>query len=402
MTRPPARRSILLVCPEIPAPPTWGFAVRVHHLAVHLGRRHRVSLIGYGRLRDQSDWVDLAGMVHRVRVVPPPSTLARRRWHQLASLVSPSSFHLTTLHSQAMQQAIGELLAEDHVDLVQVESSALMCFDFGSVPLVLDEHNIEYDLLRQVAGVERSLLRRGFGAVDSLKARREERRAWERAQCCVATSPEDEAVIRAAHPSACTAVVPNGVDTDAFRPSGEPADPERLLFVGKMNYRPNADAVVWFARHVLPRVRRSRPSTLFEVVGSDVPASLRGLPGVTWTGWVGDVRPSLEHAGVVVAPLRAGGGTRLKILEGLAMAKPVVSTSLGATGIDAVPGRHLIVADDPDGMADQILRLMSDAGLRARLGAEGRALVLRRYGWAAAARRLDDFHGQITMRAGCP
>lgn len=389
------QRSILIVCPDAPAPPTWGFGVRVFHLATQLARGHRVTLVAYGRSGDRRDWTSLARTLHAVRPVPAPASFRARRWRQLASMASRSSFHLTSLRSHAMQRAIDELLSESHFDLVQVESSALMCFDFGSTPVVLDEHNIEYDLLRQVAEVETSPVRRMYGRAEAAKVRREERDAWRRSDGCATTSPDDETVVRRAYPALPTAVVPNAVDTDALRPSAVSCDPERMVFVGQMNYRPNADAVDWFARQVLPLVRRARPAAALEVVGHEVPPSLRGLPGVTYSGWVEDVKPYLARAGIVVAPLRAGGGTRLKVLEGLSMAKPVVSTTVGAAGIEALPGEHLLLADDPGEMADQILRLMSDPGLRDRLGAEGRALVVQRYGWTAAAARMDAFHNEV-------
>jgi glycosyltransferase involved in cell wall biosynthesis len=133
------------------------------------------------------------------------------------------------------------------------------------------------------------------------------------------------------------------------------------------------------------------------VVGKGTPAWLRRLegPGVVVTGAVDDVRPHLERASVVVAPLRVGSGTRLKVLEGLSTAKPVVSTTLGAEGLDVTDGEHLLLADDPAEMADAILRVIADEALAARLGAAGRALVLERYGWAGAAARLEAFHAQV-------
>ncbi|MGA8015994.1 MAG: glycosyltransferase [Candidatus Dormiibacterota bacterium] len=384
------------MCPEAPAPPTWGFGVRVFHLATQLARRHRVTLLAYASSAQLSDWSELARSLHRVRPVQPPPSFRSRRRRQLISLCGRSSFHLSALRSQAMQRAIQEELAGGGFDMVQVESSAMMCFDFGTTAVVLDEHNIEYDLLRQVARVESSPVRRLYGAVEANKVRHDEREAWGRSDGCVTTSLGDEAVVRRTCTGLPTTVVPNAVDTDRLRPARAAADPERMVFVGKMNYRPNADAVAWFARRVLPRVRRVRPGAVLEVVGDEVPASLRGLAGVRYTGWVPDIRPFLERAGVVVAPLRAGGGTRLKILEALSMARPVVSTTVGAAGIDVVSGMHLILADEPDAMADQILRLMADPALGARLGAEGRSLMVDHYGWTAAANRLEAFHAEVT------
>lgn len=300
-----------------------------------------------------------------------------------------------------MQGAIDGLMREGDLDIIQVESSQMMCFDFGKgAAVVLDEHNVEYDLLRQVAHLERFSARRLFGYVDAAKARRDEIRAWSSVDGCVATSVGDEAVIRRACPGVCTAVVPNGVDTEQLRPGVTPVDPDSLVFVGSMNYRPNADAVLWFVDHVLPLVRRVRRSVVLTVVGYDPPASLESYAasGVVVAGAVPDVRPFLERAAVVLAPLRAGGGTRLKVLEGLSMGKAVVSTTLGAEGIDVVPGEHLLIADDPEEMAGDILELIHDSALRARIGHAGRALVVEKYGWGTAVARLEAFHADVIAK----
>lgn len=405
-------RRILLVCPQAPSPPDGGFDLRVYHLACQLAERHRVTLLAYGSPDDRRDWDGLARTLEGVHWVPPPAERAARdrrrlaslsrRARQLASLVRRSSFHLNVLRSDAMQAAIDGLVSTAAFDVIQVESSGMMCFEYrGDAPVVLDEHNIEYDLLRKVADVERSPLRRLFGRLDAAKALREERRAWTTVDGCVTTSAVDEAVIRRTCPSVPTTVVPNAVDTDHFTPGTLPVDEESVVFVGRLDYRPNVDAVTWFALDVLPRVRRVRPSAVLTVVGDGAPPSLQRLagPGVVLTGRVEDVRPFVQRAGVVVAPLRAGGGTRLKVLEALAMAKPLVSTTVGAEGIAVVGGTHLLLADDPAEMADRVLSLMADRALRERIGAAGRALVVERYGWTSAAARLEAFHGELLAGA---
>jgi glycosyltransferase involved in cell wall biosynthesis len=395
---------VLIVCPEAPSPPTWGFALRVHHLALQLARRHQVTLVAYGTADDGRDWAGLRRTLHAVHRVPQPAALGSRRRHQMTSLAGRSSFHLNALHSDAMQRELDALLGDGGFDIVQVESSQMMCFRFpGDTPVVVDEHNIEYQLLERVARIETSPVRRVFGRVEASKVRREEREAWLCAAGCVATSAVDEAVIRSSHPSVRTAVVPNAVDTEHLQPDSSPVDPDALLFVGSLNYRPNADGVAWFVDEVLPRVRRARPAAVLTIVGPSTPALLRRLaaPGVTVTGAVDDVLPYLRRASVVVAPLRVGGGTRLKVLEGLSMAKPVVSTTLGAEGLEVADGEHLLLADGAAEMADSILRLLADPALRRRLGDAGRALAVERYGWAGAAARLEAFHAEVaSVRTG--
>jgi polysaccharide biosynthesis protein PslH len=399
----PSGRRVLIVSPEAPSPPTWGFALRVHHLALELARRHRVTLVAYGTADDGRDWAGLRRSLEGVHRVAPPAALRARRRHQLGSLGSRSSFHLNALHSEAMQRELDTLLDDHAFDIVQVESSRMMCFRFpADTPVVVDEHNIEYQLLERVARIETSPVRRLFGRVETSKVRREEQGMWLRAAGCVATSALDEAAISSTHPGVRTAVVPNAVDTEHLHPDSSPVDPDALLFVGSLNYRPNADGVAWFVEEVLPRVRRVRPEAMLTIVGRGSPALLRRLaaPGVV-VGSVDDVLPYLRRASVVVAPLRVGGGTRLKVLEGLSMAKPVVATTLGAEGLDVADGEHLLLADGAPEMAGAILRLLADPVLGRRLGDAGRALAVERYGWAGAAARLEAFHAEVaSSRAG--
>ena len=399
-----ARRRILLICPEPPAPPTWGFALRVYHLGRELARHHDVTLLTYDRGDPTRDWRHLEELF-RVRRVEVPSSAHGKRRTQLRSLLSRRSYHLGSLRTGAMQRAIDELTAGERFDVIQVESSQMSGFDFPSGPtLVLDEHNVEHDLMRRVASVESSWLRRVYQGMEQRKVRDEEIAAWRLADGCTVTSVQDERTVREAAPATPTRVITNGVDLEHFAPIPGAVAPDSIVFVGSINYRPNTDAVLHFATRILPLVRRARPAATFAVVGQGAPAAVRRLegPGIRILGGVPDVRPHLADAAVVVVPLRMGGGTRLKVLEGLAMGKALVSTSLGCEGIDVEDGRHLLVADSPEQFAEAVVGLMADAELRRELGAAGRVLVERRYGWATAAAELEAFHRQLSgaTRAG--
>jgi glycosyltransferase involved in cell wall biosynthesis len=392
-----ARRRILLLCPEPPAPPTWGFALRVYHLGRELARHHDVTLLTYDHGDPSRDWRGLENLF-RVERVEAPGTLRNKRRGQLRHLLSRHSFHLGSLLSPAMQHALDELTSRERFDIIQVESSQMSGFDFPAGPaLVLDEHNVEHELLRRVAAVETSPPRRLYQGVEYRKVRREEVAAWRRADGCSVTSAQDEQSVREAAPTTPTRVVPNGVDLDHFAPGSGPVEADAIVFVGSINYRPNTDAVLHFAEWILPLIRRARPRATFQVVGQGAPESVRRLDGpeVHIVGGVADVRPHLAGATVVAVPLRMGGGTRLKVLEGLAMGKALVSTSLGCEGIDVEHGRHLLIADDPEAFAAAVVRVMGDPDLRRELGLAGRELVERRYGWAAAGALLEAFHSQL-------
>jgi glycosyltransferase involved in cell wall biosynthesis len=190
------------------------------------------------------------------------------------------------------------------------------------------------------------------------------------------------------------------VDLRYFRPSAEPTIPDSLVFTGLMRYRPNHDAVKYFVREVLPLIRRVRPGVRLTVVGGDPPPELSRLagPDVEITGGVPDVRPYVARAAAVVVPLRMGGGTRLKVLEALAMGKAVVSTGIGCEGLLAEDGVHLLTADDPQSLAERTLLVLSTPSLAGDLGRRGRLLVEENYGWERVVDGLRDFHRHILGR----
>src|SRR5688572_28977679 len=296
-----------------------------------------------------------------------------------------------------MQQRLTQLTADEQFDVIQVESSQLACFDFPAGPvLVLDEHNIEYELLYRTFLTERSPLRRAYNWIEFRKFRREETGAWRRATGISATSAREAEIIQdiAGRPARS---VPNGVDVRYFSAGDEPADPDAIVLTGLMKYRPNVDAAVYFVREVLPRIVSARPKLVFYIVGGEPSDEVRQLagPNVVVTGTVPDVRPFVRRAAVFVVPLRMGSGTRLKVLEGLSMGKPMVSTSLGCEGIDLAHGEHLLIADDAKTFADAVLDLMTQPEKAGRLGVEGRDLMLRRYRWETATEELEEFYGRL-------
>jgi glycosyltransferase involved in cell wall biosynthesis len=222
-----------------------------------------------------------------------------------------------------------------------------------------------------------------------------------------AVSEEDRRTLLRLQPAALIGVVPNGVDTAHFSRAalaGERAGPlslaaSTLVFSGTLDFRPNVDAVLWFAREVLPRVRARRPEARLLVVGKRPAPALRALAeqgALTLTGEVPDARPYIAGAAVYVVPMRIGGGVRLKLLEALALETPVVSTGMGAEGVAGLRGdEHCLLADDPAGFAVAVLRLLDEPTLARRLGAAGRELARARYDWTAIVPRLEALYAEL-------
>ena len=393
---------ILVLSPVLPYPPTWGFVTRVYHVLRLLGEHgHRVSLLTYAESDDSPHITHLRSVCAEVHTIPRVVTTGSKRFGQLSSLFSPVSFQWRSHYSRAMQDKLTELTERHRFDVIQVESSQLACFDFDRRPaLVLDEHNIEYELLYRTFRTERSPLRQAYNWIEYKKFKREEISAWHRATGIVTTSEREAELVGQIAPGRPTRSVPNAVDVQYFSPGSEPTDPNAIVLTGLMKYRPNHDGAVYFVRDVLPRILAARPNLVFYIVGGDPPDEVRQLagPNVVVTGTVADVRPYVHKAAVFVVPLRMGSGTRLKVLEGLSMQKAMVSTSLGCEGIDVKDQKHLLIADDPASFAAAVLRLLDDPARAAALAAAGRELIDRRYRWETVVADLEAFYDQLLGR----
>jgi glycosyltransferase involved in cell wall biosynthesis len=386
---------ILVVAPYVPAPPNTGGRRRIHAFVTRLARAHDITLVTFaGREtapRDVSALQRICSSV--VTLADPPFEWSGRakRQMQARSVASVSSYARAAYVTEGMQRAIDEAAQRSDFDITLVEFAQMSGYRFKETgPVVLDEHNVEYDILRRTFETEQALARKLYSFVEFLKFRREERAAWTRMDACVFTSVRDRDLALGRVTDERAAVVPNGVDTREFAPSA-PSASRDVVFVGA-DFYPNADALRFYADEVLPLVRRESPASRLVVVGQAARALTdRWRAGVILVGPVPSVRPWLESAAVVVAPLRIGGGTRLKVLEAMAMARPVVATTIGAEGIDAVSGRDLLIADDPVGLARATLRVLEDRRLGEHIGLAGRRLVERRYDWDVIAGQLDRF-----------
>jgi glycosyltransferase involved in cell wall biosynthesis len=196
-------------------------------------------------------------------------------------------------------------------------------------------------------------------------------------------------------------VIPNAIDVGVYQKPVEGEIPHfDLVFSGKMDYRPNVDAMLWFGQEIWPRIRAARPAATWAIVGQKPHARLerlRGLPGVTITGMVPDVRPYLAGATVYVMPLRMGSGTRLKLIEAMAVGAPIVSTRLGAEGFPVSDGRELLLADEPGAFARAVLRLLENDDLRARLAAAGRHMAWQ-FDWRRVMPKFLEIYEKIGER----
>jgi glycosyltransferase involved in cell wall biosynthesis len=403
------RLRILHLSPMPPGPPRSGAQARMHGLLSHLARRHEITAVA---LLDPGDDAEACASALRqhcreVVLVPNPNGGGGlpKRLLQLRSTASLHSFERHRCSLAALQRALDGVMSRTRFDLVNVEFPYLAHYRLGGSPgaqpppVVLDAHDIAYEIVRQVARGGSSWGRRLYASVNWRKLRRDELAAFRRADGVYTCSAADRDRVLSDVPTARTAVVPNAADVDFYqpRPTDPPPDGRTVVFFGLLSTFPNTDGVLHFMQDIWPRIAAERPDARFKIIGARPPASVRALAGprVEVTGLVDDLRPHLASAAALVVPLRVGSGTRLKIVEGMAMGKAIVSTTLGAEGIDAAPGRDLLVADDPAGFAAEVIRILDDPGLAARLGCAGRRLAVERYSWGAAAQALEGFYQEV-------
>lgn len=403
--------NLLFLVPQLPWPAHQGTTIRNFGLISHLAQWHTIDLISFsapGQSLDDNS--PLHGLCRRIAVLPQPvrSPTARLR----STLTSTQPDMALRLASTPMTALVRAWVDEGKYDLVQAEGIEMAGYGLlakqvaaagGRVlRFVFDDHNCEYLLQKRNALSDIRSLRRFPAGVYSViqwqKLVRYEHAVCRAADNVLAVSEPDAAALRALDPALSVEVIVNGIDLDQYAvvPPQEP--PAALLvFSGKMDYRPNVDAALWFADEVLPHILAVRPQTRFQIVGQSPHARLarlRNHAAIEITGAVEDVRPYIAGAGVYVMPLRVGGGTRFKALEAMAMGKAIVTTALGVEGIDVENGKELLVANDPQSFAQAVLTLLDPAQtmLRARLGANARLHVEAKYGWGGIVARLNDLY----------
>jgi glycosyltransferase involved in cell wall biosynthesis len=382
---------ILAVLLSPPVPATAGHRVRNRSLLRALALEgHEVTVIAFASPQEIAEPSrEFRGLCHEYHLLPAREGSSMRR---LLAVLGPKPYGAVRLTVPAMRELVCEQLAKTAYDVILCDD----CYMAGNipegnrVPVVLNKHDITCRIVRQFASAERNPLKKLYAMLEAKKIERLEAAACDMAEAVAVCSTCDGDVLREIS-LVRQFVVPNVVDVEKYAPAGG-GDGRTVLFVGAMDWLPNQDGADFLVFDVLPRLRQLVPKVRVVLAGRNPsPAFISrfaSFPDVSFTGTVAELRPIIARSAVCVVPLRIGSGTRLKILEASAMAKPVVSTTLGAEGLDLRHGQEILLEDKPRAFAEAVALLLNDAARASAMGAAARLAVEQHYSIPALRRQL--------------
>lgn len=382
---------LLVLLPSVPSPLDTGAKIRNHGLLRALREEHKVDAVAFGH---SAQHAHLASQVCRAAVVDqPPARPAMRRVLDVARSDLPDMAQ--RLHSAKFWRTVRCMLREQRYDAVQAEGIEMAGY-LSVVPpakRIYDAHNAEFVLQRRAASMGDSLVARIYSQIQWRRLERFERRVVRGARMTLAVSHHDANQLIALAGGGCVRVVPNAIDVAGYPFVPPPPEtPRTVLFLGKMDFRPNAEGLRWFLSDVFAQLTGPEAVRVF-AVGAAPPRWLVAAgqhdSRIAVTGYVPDERPYIRRCAALVLPLRAGGGSRLKALVAMASGLPVISTRFGMEGLDAEPDTHFLAAETAAEWVMSLKRLFGDPPVRRRLADNARALVQQRYDWSAIQPEID-------------
>jgi glycosyltransferase involved in cell wall biosynthesis len=375
---------ILFLSGWYPYPPNNGSKLRILSLLRGLAQHHEVTLLSFADQPDvDPEAPEVRSLCRDVQVVPRKTFNPRSRRARLGFL-SPTPRSVIDTFSKEMAQRIEQAVSHLDVDLVIASQLGMAGYSryFQGLPALLEE--VEVGLPYQQFAQADSAWRRVRNGLTWAKQRGYLSRLLRCFRACTVVSEQERALLSRAVPGyQAIEVIPNCINLAGYDAVPGSLQTNTLIFTGPFRYFANHDAMTWFLEEVYPRIQSGVPGVRLIITGDHAALPLPPAENVTLTGFVDDVRPLIAAASVSLAPVRVGGGTRLKILEAMALHTPVVATAKGAEGLDLQHGEHLLIADTPQAFADAVLRLLGDPALRQRLADNGYRLVRERYDWAA-------------------
>jgi len=394
---------ILFLTNRSPYPIKDGQSRRTYNILKGLASRHEVHLLSLFESPEEVLPESVANLNHfckQVEMLPAPrKTLSFGMTSRLLrSLVSKDPYTVWRHYSKPYATRIRMRLDTTPFDVVHCDILPLAyCIRGLHGPLLtLTDHDVSYLKARRLAAQARNPILRLFLYLEALKLKNLESSIFSKVDLGIAVSELDRQHLERLCPGGRFAVVENGVDVRAFVPNPDAVEPNALVWVGGFHHFPNCEAVRFFLEKIYPRIKQAKAEIKIYVVGSGVPDWLRSLatgdPSIVLTGYVDDPLNFIQRAAVFVAPILSGGGTKLKVLEAMAVGKAIVSTSIGVEGIEGNDGEHFMVADSAEAFSSRVVSLLNDHVFRERLGANARRRALEKYDWEAICAAMSELY----------
>ncbi len=393
---------ILAVTSRLPYPPNEGHQLRAWHLLKAMASEHEVTLLSFQRSDDDLRGLEvMRNTFAAVETFEIPSEKSKVKLTSalLRSLSSYSPFVVEKYRNDKLAQRFNQLAAQ--ADLVHLDMLPLIAYADQvpkGIPVTYNAHNVEHVLLDKRIEVETRKPIKLFLRTQKSRLEVFEKKACLRANLTIACSAIDADGLRALAPSMpAPVVIPNGVDLDNNTPDFNIALKPQLVFVGQMGWFPNRDGVDWFLREVFPAILQRKPELEFVLVGKSqgftVPQNVADR--VRITGFVDDLRPIVRESAIYIVPLRAGSGTRLKVVEAMALGKAIVTTSIGSEGIALEDGKDAVFADSPQAFANAVCELIDQPEKIRGLGQSARQFAERAFGWQAIGQEMLDHYRKL-------
>jgi len=395
---------ILIITNTIPYPPVSGGALRVYNLLKRISKRHEVWLATHLHSPNEAKGVlhlqkfcqkvisALLYRKHPIEHIPGLIRYALARW----------PLELKFMYSKELEQKIRYLFSKIDFNIVHIMESSLGLYlrvvpQNAQCKYILTFYDINFSQIFRIANLEQNIIKKFRLWLDSCMMHYWEPRYTKRFDRCITVSETDRELLLRANKHLRVDVIPNGVDTKIYRPLSYKDKSNHLLFIGAMDFLPCVDAAIYFCKKILPRIKRIISDIEFWIVGKDPVAEIMQFDGngVHITGRVPNVVPYYRKSSVCVIPLRAGGGTRLKILEAMALGRPIVTTSIGCEGLNVIDGEHLLIADTPEQFAKKTIHLLTNKTLYERLVNNARKLVVNHYDWDKIAKHLMKIYAEV-------
>ena len=399
--------NILIVAASFPYPPASGGALRTYGIINGLSDAgHQVSLLCFGDEAVDIRATPLHRLCQHIEIVSPPQHTKINRLKNL--LISSKADIETRFYSHDFKNRLLALIHANEFDITQFEGIEVGCYlpivkqAATKAKLCFDTFNAEAELQQVIFNIDKQHITQLPKAIYSYlqigRIRRFEGNLCRLADVVFAVSEEDATILQGYDRAKQIHIIPSGVDVSNYHSTGETLNLHQpaLVFTGKMDYRPNTDAISWFARDVLPVIQK--PYHLY-IVGQKPTPVIRALdahPNITVTGWVDSVKPYLTKAAIYIAPLRMGSGTRLKLLEAMAAKCAIIATPLAAAGLSSEAKKAMLIAEDETAIINAIHRLLDNADERHSLGPKAHNVVKNHYDWSVILPRLLKIYEDIT------